>query len=230
MNFFIKKMRGFLYNRLMHHRTGNYLFTKYRNLLFPGSKAYWERRYNRNGNSGIGSYGENALYKANVVNHFVENNKIKNVIEFGCGDGNQLKQFHFPKYIGFDVSPTAVKLCKEIFKKDHSKQFFLLTEKNVHQTIAEFNAELSLSLDVIYHLIEDEIYEKYMQCLFSASSQYVIIYAWDVEEKKNYHVRHRKFTKWIESNVTDFQLIERVSENSFCDFFIYSRNTCQNFQ
>lgn len=199
------------------------LILREKNYFFPGSASYWEKRYSKRGNSGSGSYGEKANYKATIINQFVEKNKIQKVIELGCGDGNQLKQFSVPEYIGLDVSPTAIKLCKDIFKKDISKQFLLYDEKEIDTRLEGLNAELSLSLDVIYHLVEDEVYEKYMHRLFSVSSHYVIIYAWDVEEGKKYHVRHRNFSKWITENITGYELKERITQSPFCDFFIYEK-------
>ncbi len=74
------------------------------------------------------------------------------MIEYGCGDGNQLILADYPQYIGFDVSPDAVALCKKIFSADLTKAFHLMDEYN-HQT-----ADLTLSLDVIYHLVEDECF------------------------------------------------------------------------
>ena len=196
---------------------------KFKNFFFPGSYKYWERRYRKNGNSGAGSYGEKAAYKAGIINQFVKQNNIQKIIEVGCGDGNQLKQFSFPEYIGLDVSPTAIRLCKDIFKEDASKQFLLYDEKEIDTRLEGLNAELSLSLDVIYHLVEDEVYEKYMHRLFSVSSRYVIIYAWDVEEAKKFHVRHRNFSKWITENITGYQLKERITQSPYCDFFIYEK-------
>ena len=38
---------------------------------FPGSCRYWEDRYNAEGNSGVGSYGKFAAFKAEVINAFV---------------------------------------------------------------------------------------------------------------------------------------------------------------
>ena len=55
--------------------------------------SYWENRYKNNGNSGAGSYGRLAEFKADVINNFIAENKITSVIEFGCGDGNQLSLF-----------------------------------------------------------------------------------------------------------------------------------------
>lgn len=204
-----------------------YLIRECRNIVFPGSGNYWERRYRKNGNSGIGSYGAMAVYKAAIVNKFVEEKNINKVIELGCGDGNQLKQFHFPEYIGLDVSITAINLCKDIFKQDTTKQFFHYEGKIRVDNLLFFQAELSLSLDVIYHLVEDEVYEEYMYQLFTFSSRFVIIYAWDLEEGRKYHVRHRNFSKWIRENIPGFQLKERITEAPFCDFFIYEKITNQ---
>ena len=96
-----------------------------RNISFPGSKEYWEKLYSSGGTSGPGSYGKLAESKAGIINSFIKNNEINSVIDFGCGDGNQLSLFDFPSYIGLDVSSTAIKLCKKRFKDDKTKSFFL---------------------------------------------------------------------------------------------------------
>ena len=44
----------------------------FRRLRYPGDGAYWERRYAKGGNSGTGSSGVLATYKAEIVNRFVE--------------------------------------------------------------------------------------------------------------------------------------------------------------
>src|SRR5258708_24901292 len=67
---------------------------------FQGSSAYWEDRYRTGGNSGAGSYNSLALFKAEILNAFVRANGVQKVIEFGCGDGNQLSLFEYPCYIG----------------------------------------------------------------------------------------------------------------------------------
>lgn len=54
---------------------------------FPGSAAYWEKRYERGGTSGPGSCGRLAQFKAEVVNRFVAEHDVQSVVEFGCGDG-----------------------------------------------------------------------------------------------------------------------------------------------
>lgn len=95
---------------------------------FPGSSKYWENRYASGGNSGAGSYDKFAEFKAEILNDFVTKHDITDVIEFGCGDGNQLVIANYPKYFGFDVSETVIALCKEKFSSDASKTFKLMRE------------------------------------------------------------------------------------------------------
>src|SRR3954467_11496426 len=92
------------------------------------SAAYWEKRYAGGGDSGAGSYGRFADFKAEVLNEFVEAHAIRNVIELGCGDGNQLVLARYPEYLGLDVSPAAVARCRERFASDAGKSFRLMSE------------------------------------------------------------------------------------------------------
>jgi hypothetical protein len=199
---------------------------------FLGSGNYWEERYAREGNSGIGSYGKFAEFKAEVINNFVREHGIRSVIEFGCGDGNQLKLAQYPSYLGVDVSETVVSACQEVFRSDTSKSFKLV------QAYRNERAELTLSLDVIFHLVEDEIFADYMARLFDSSKRYVIIYSSDTDDNTQYHgahVRHRKFTNWVRAYRRDWSLLRTIPnrypyrgdyrEGSFSDFFIYQRRT-----
>lgn len=197
---------------------------------FPGSEKYWKERYATGGNSGVGSYGKFASFKAEVINKFVSEHEIRSVIEFGCGDGNQLKLANYPTYLGFDISKTAVDLCRETFKRDSSKSFKLIDEYDNER------AELTLSLDVLFHLIEDEVFETYMMRLFNSSDKYVIIYSSNTdenEEREAPHVKHRHFTRWIKEHLQEWSLIEHIPnkypykgnylEGSFADFYIYQK-------
>jgi len=199
-------------------------------ISFPGSEKYWETRYSRGGNSGPGSHGRLAEFKAEIINSFVENNMINSVIDFGCGDGHQLSLFNFPNYVGLDVSKTAIKLCIRRFKEDKTKSFFLYDPECFDDKSSIFKADLSLSLDVIYHLIEDHIFGCYMKHLFSAANKYVIIYSSDINVDQSYkapHVKQRQFSKWIETNLSEWKLIKKIKNkypNESCaDFFIYKK-------
>ena len=59
-------------------------------------------------------------------------------------------------------------------------------------------AELALSIDVVFHLIEDVVFEDYMRRLFGAATRYVIVYSSDHDEPwHGSHVRHRSFSQWV---------------------------------
>ncbi|MCD6671513.1 MAG: class I SAM-dependent methyltransferase [Burkholderiaceae bacterium] len=198
---------------------------------FPGSEAYWEQRYASGGNSGVGSYTFFAEFKAEVLNRFVREHDVQSVIEFGCGDGNQLALAGYPAYLGFDVSSTAVAQCRARFESDPTKRFATMEE------YAGESAELALSLDVIYHLIEDDVYERYMRLLFDAAKRYAIVYASDTDDNAGYegtHVKHRRFTRWVRERRPEFALVEQLPNRypyrgdyhtgSFAEFFVYRRS------
>ena len=90
--------------------------------------------------------------------------------------------------------------------------------------------DLSLSLDVIYHLVEDEIYEKYMKDLFSSTNKFVIIYStnWNDDKYNGSHVYHRKFTEYIDINFLNAKLIHHEPNKypslSTAEFYIYDLN------
>ncbi len=198
------------------------------------SSSYWNDRYQGGGNSGAGSYGKFAEWKAEVLNAFVRKNDIQSVIELGCGDGNQLSLSSYPQYTGFDVSEKAIEICRLHFNGDETKSFKLMSDYSSEK------ADLSLSLDVIYHLVEDIVFENYIQTLFASSHHFVVIYSSN-DEKLNAvtapHVRHRNFTDWVDKNLPEWKLIQHMPnkypylgnhlKGSFADFFFYQKASYQ---
>jgi hypothetical protein len=191
------------------------------------SASYWEQRYATGGNSGAGSYNELARYKADVINRFVGENRIETAIEFGAGDGAQLALLDIPHYIGLDVSPTALRKLKQMYADDATKEFRLYEPGIVAR--ANLRAAVTLSLDVIYHLVEDSVFEQYMDDLFSAAERFVIVYASNTNERDTaQHVRHRRFTDYVDAHFPQWKL-DRMIENphkpkSFADFYFYVRS------
>lgn len=203
---------------------------------FRGSTSYWETRYLGGGNSGAGSYSRLALFKAEIINDFVSKNRVRSVIELGCGDGNQLKLAEYQQYTGFDVSQKAIENCRDMFAGDKTKKFAVLSTYNRE------SAELALSLDVIYHLVEDSIFEEHMKLLFESSRRYVIVYSSCDEalnsEETPKHVRHRNFLHCVAGNGSDWTLREKIvnrfpfdgknsNDSSFADFYIFEKMETQ---
>ena len=197
---------------------------------FDSSQDYWIRRYKAGKNSGTGSYSQHAQFKAEVINRFVVEHKVQTIIELGCGDGNQLKLADYPIYSGYDISSDAVERCRKLFSQDETKSFHLVADYR-----GEF-ADLALSLDVIFHLVEDAVFTEYMNRLFSAAKKYVIIYSSNSEQNspdQGRHVRHRRFTDWVNEQKGEWDLglhipnrypyDAKTGKGSFSDFFIYKR-------
>lgn len=192
------------------------------------SGSYWESRYKDSGTSGSGSYGRLALFKAKVINALADEMRIESVIEFGSGDGNQLSLFTIRDYVGFDVSETALRLLRKRFAGDSTKKFLHVYE------YAGQRAHMSMSLDVIFHLVEDTVFMKYMERLFETAERYVVIYASNYDERATAHVRHRCFTDWVEQHQPLWKLIRHIpniypfdeksqEDTSFANFYIYLR-------
>ena len=141
-------------------------------------KKYWNQRYSKGGNSGDGSYGVLAEFKAETINNFIEEHDINSVIEFGCGDGNQLKYMNYKKYLGFDVAKAAIDRCRLIFKdlKDNKTKSFMIYDPKYFINNDFIKADLVVCLDVLYHIIPDEEFIKTLQDIFSCSQKYVILY------------------------------------------------------
>src|SRR5262249_19016585 len=91
------------------------------------------------------------------------------------------------------------------------------------------------SLDVIYHLIEDQVFDDYMRHLFRHSHRAVAVYSSNHDARtKATHVRHRKFTDWIARNAPGWKPEgyipnrfpldpTRPDETSFADFYFFTR-------
>lgn len=210
------------------------LFIKTIRRFFFKSQKYWEIRYATGGTSGAGSYGRLAEHKAEVINSFIARNQIHSVLELGCGDGNQLSLGDYQSYIGLDVSVNAINICRKRFAGDKSKTFLPYNcNGNFQIKHSEIKVELALSLDVIFHLVEDRIFYSYMKDLFSVSHRFVIIYSSNFDAQTARHVRHRNFTKWINNNFIEWKLIERIpnryplkndpENESFADFYIFAK-------
>jgi hypothetical protein len=140
------------------------------------------------------------------------------------------------------VSKSAVSLCMKRFNNDTTKSFLLYHPLYLIDNHKLLYAELGLSLDVLYHLIEDDIYEKYLKHLFKSSDKFIIIYSSDYEDSYGGgHVRHRNFTKFVSANFPNWSLIRKIINKypynkvspegtSSCDFFIYEKVRNQTLQ
>jgi hypothetical protein len=131
--------------------------------------------------------------------------------------------------VGLDVSRSAIALCQRRFAADETKSFFLYDGGCFTDRAEVFSADLALSLDVIYHLIEDEVFASYMGHLFAAGRRFVVIYATNAETGDAApHVRHRRFTDWVEAHRPGWRLTDVTPGPNHgpgrADFFTYQRS------
>lgn len=206
-------------------------FAKYKSF---NSGSYWDGRYVNGGDSGAGSYGRLSEFKADFLNNYIESNDVKSVVELGCGDGNQLKLAKYPSYVGVDISKKAISICEHSFVDDDSKSFVVSSEKNILE-LKKNKFDLAMSLDVIFHLVEDSVYHSYMKNLFELSNSKVIIYSSNKTDKNTPpHVKHRKHTDWVKDNKKEWKLDKVVmnkfpydvsdpNNTSFADFYVYEK-------
>ncbi len=203
-------------------------------MLTFSSTAYWEARYRANGASGAGSLGRLARFKAGVINRFVADNRVGSVIDLGCGDGSQLGLLDLPAhYVGVDASAAALASCSARWPE---RRF-----GGLEAVAALPPAEMTLSLDVLYHLTEDAVFAAALAALFDLATRFVLIYSSNVEAGfAAPHVRHRRFTSAVAATQPHWRLAAHLpnpypfdpgapNETSFADFFVYVRGAggCQ---
>jgi SAM-dependent methyltransferase len=190
------------------------------------SPDFWEAHYRARGTSGPGSRGDSAAFKAAETNRVVAANGIQSVVEFGCGDGYQLGLLSIPRYIGLDVSPRALSWCIQQYGPDFSKTFLRYDPSCWRDNLRLVHAEMALSMDVVFHLVEDEIFEKYMSDLFAASDRFVLIYSTNETLQENRFTRHRRFTDWVAYHAPDWRLIEQTNnpDGSGAAFYLYAHD------
>ena len=171
-------------------------------------ERYWDSRYKDGGNSGSGSYGELATFKAEILNSFIKEKNVKNIIDLGCGDGNVLSLLQgYKSYLGVDVSEYIIKQCNRKFVTDRNKKFKIY-EADLFRT---HKADLVLSLDVIFHLVKNKDYFEYLENLFKLSTQYVIIYSSNQIGEDVNHVKERVFIKDVLDKYPNWKLIKTVN-------------------
>ena len=202
--------------------------------LFRGSQAYWDERYRAGEDSGAGSYGNLAEFKAEVLNGLVREDGVRSVIEFGCGDGAQLALADYAAYLGLDVSAAVLDRCRARFAGDATKRFALYTPDFPRDLPGDARADLALSIDVLYHLVEEDVFARHLRDLFAAADRMVVIYSSDFDREEPVpHVRHRAFSAWVAANIPGWCRARRIpnrfpyrpedGSGSLADFHVYER-------
>ncbi|MGL5415415.1 MAG: class I SAM-dependent methyltransferase [Clostridium sp.] len=188
-------------------------------------KEYWESIYTSGGISGAGSYGEIAKYKSEIINTFSIEKNIQTVIEFGCGDGNQLGLMDYATYIGFDISKTAIDICKRKFSNDPSKIFYEYNPLEFESQ--KYSSQLVVCIDVLYHIIDELDFIKTIKHIFECSDRFVIIHTklTTKESQEIPSIKDRNIFKYL-NEIPDFKISNIIKKNNGigADFIFLERN------
>ena len=165
------------------------------------SSRYWQARYRWGGNSGKGSRGETAARKAEFVSTFCRQHDVSSLVELGSGDGVCASQIKIAKYLGLDLSQDAVlRARRRVSSLSH--RFLTITGDSSEDIVAKVRSchggnppLVSLSMDVILHLVEDSVFEAYLKTLFAISARYIVVFSSDADGPDEIHVRHRAYSR-----------------------------------
>ena len=176
------------------------------------SNSYWTKRYGHfekkkfKGASGNGRMNFRLKYKANVINTIIRKCEVKSVIDYGCGDGLLINLLTVDRYHGIEISQPLVDELLIRFKGQGNYQFGTKACDSGQNFF-----DLALSIDVIFHLLEDDVYNTYLSQLFNGKSDFVLIKSSNHNEigtGKNAHIRHRFFLDDVCSRFPQYELIE----------------------
>jgi hypothetical protein len=129
------------------------------------------------------------------------------------------------------VAKGSIFACRRRFARDVTKESYLGERMPADPGCYD----LALSLDVIYHLVEEKVFDAYMRSLFTDAGRFVAIYSSNkVESSDATHVRHRLFTRWIELHEPQWRNTNYLpnkypydftqsAETSFSDFYFFER-------
>ena len=133
----------------------------------------WNHHYEAGGKSAEDdNYREPTRWKHDILNRFYTPGK-DTIIDVGCGDLQFWKDDLTPgdKYTGIDISET-------IAAKNHEKypnQTFIAASSDHTQNI---KADVVICIDMLYHIMDDEVYLKTLGNLKKYAGSTILIYTW----------------------------------------------------
>lgn len=183
----------------------------------------WKRRPD---NSGLGSRGQLAKFKADFVSKFVKDNNIQTMIDFGCGDLHNSSMIEVPSYLGVDI-------VEHKMPENPKADVFETTVSRFDEFECEEPADMVLCMDVLYHILENE--QDYLKAalenMLKSTKKYLVIYAQDSYDKNIVWKGHmfncpwRQLLEKMEVNLVYHQKQEEYGDGPRSDavFFVYEK-------
>jgi hypothetical protein len=174
---------------------------------------YWDKRYASGGTSGCGSIGKLRDIKWCWIKKFVA--PVTDIIDVGCGDLSFWEGRAIPDgYVGIDGSGIII----EKNKRQHPNNIFYQAQSSEPLGLS---ASVVFCFDMLFHIMDDDIYWKTIHNLCSMSNEYIFIYTWAINPLRKfgiltaekceyeYYRDPTKMCRVIESN--GFNLVEMCS-------------------
>lgn len=178
---------------------------------------FWEQRYAMGGNSGVGSQGDYYRFKRDFINFVIKKLSIQSIIDFGCGDGQQILELEIANYYGMDISQTAVQGCRQKYKDRPGYRFDTIPDAKIEQY------DMAMSLDVLYHVVNPEEYKAYLHRFFSCSTYALLYTNLNPLDGDSPHVVYRDHLREIANLQIKTKLLETVQNpiHPLVGFFLF---------
>jgi len=134
---------------------------------------YWTQRYKRDGHCGWGSFGQWAEQKCNALRIAWDTIGFKTLLDIGCGDLSVISSCKTFKdrefsYSGLDGSEEIISMCKVKFPDIN---FVGMKISDLVKSDINTRFDMFLCFDVIFHIVEDELCQRFLYWLFNGSSR-----------------------------------------------------------
>lgn len=174
-------------------------------------RKYWENRYKNWWNSGEWSYWLDAEFKAKIINKIIKDNNIKSVFDFWCWDWNNLWLYKAKEYTWFDISETALKICKKKYKEDKTKKFIEKLDSKKY--------DLVLCLEVLLHITDKKDWEEAIDYIIKKGKLVLIFTFIDVEEEAR-HINNFKLLDYLDKKNIKYSVLEEKAPIALSKFVL----------
>ena len=123
-------------------------------------EAIWGKDEKGNGTSGYGSTIEFNKNYIQFIRDFIVKNKVKSVVDIGCGDWQFSDQIYHDldiKYEGYDCVEHLINEHKKRFSEKSNYHFYTINGDNIIKNIHTANPDLIILKDVIQHWTNENI-------------------------------------------------------------------------
>jgi len=133
-------------------------------------RNYWNKRYLRGENSGIGSVGNYREWRWHIIDKHVE--PLDDIVDVGCGDLSFWEGRSCKQYTGIDVSEVIVQ--RNRLRRPH----WAFICGDASEYFEGLRADVVLCLAVLFHIKNECDYVEIIKNLCRYSRKWIIINTW----------------------------------------------------